>query len=167
MFPPGLKAPDPDTFREALPSDARPADYPSRLPFVVNQSMSYAESEDIATCVWPVLPAGERPAQRAKRTPGPPGLRGAVTGVLDLIDAAAGFLSPDPAAKAVLDDLFDRVLAAAAQTGWALKVAAPAPFPPGSRHATLTRPGERMEIMAVLTPLDSAVTASSFAESAA
>ena len=73
--------------------------------------MSYAESEDIATCVWPVLPAGERPAQRAKRTPGPPGLRGAVTGVLDLIDAAAGFLSPDPAAKAVLDDLFDRVLA--------------------------------------------------------
>ena len=167
MFPSGLKAPDPDTFREAVPSDARPADYPSRLPFVVNQAMSYSESEDIASCVWPVLPAGERPAPRPKGPPGPPGLRGAATGVLDAIDAVAGFLKPDPAAKAILDDLFDRVLAAAAQSGWALKVAAPAPFPPGSRHATLSRPGERMEIMAVLTPLESAVTASSFADSAA
>ena len=167
MFPPGLKAPDPDTFREALPSDAHPADYPSRLPFVANQAMSYAESEDIASCVWPVLPAGERPAPRPKGPPGPPGLRGAVTGVLDAIDAVAGFLKPDPAAKAILDDLFDRVIAAAAQSGWTLKVAAPAPFPLGSRHATLTRPGERMEIMAVLTPLESAVTASSFADSAA
>jgi hypothetical protein len=167
MFPPGLKGPQPSDFRDALPSDARPANYPSRLPFVVNQAMSYAESEDLASCIWPALSVGERPVAEAKRTPRPPGFRGAVTGVLDAIDTAVDFLKPDPATKAILDDLFERVLAAAAQSGWTLKMSAPAPFPPGSRHATLTRPGERMEIMGVLTPFESAVTASSFADSAA
>ena len=167
MFPPGLKAPPPDAFRAAPPTDTPPADFPSRLPFVVNQAMSYAESEDLASCIWPALAAGAHPGEASKQAVRPKGVRGAVVGVLDAIDTVVEFVNPDPDTKAVLGDLFERVLAAAAQSGWTLKVSAPAPFPPGSRHATLTRPGERMEVMAVLTPFESAVTASSFTDSAA
>jgi len=129
--------------------------------------MSYAASEDVAGCIWPALAAGALPSDAPKQAVRPKGVRGAVMGVLDTIDAAVEFVNPDPETKAVLGNLFERVLAAAAQSGWTLKVSAPAPVPPGSRHATLTRPGERMEVMAVLTPFESAVTASSFADSAA
>ena len=79
--------------------------------------------------------------------------------------ALAAMKTPDPAAKAILDDLFDRVLAAAAESGWAGNAAAPSSFPPGLRQVTLTRPGERMEVMAFPSPPRFVVIAMSFAES--
>jgi hypothetical protein len=165
MIPPGLKIPHPDAFRDALPSDAPPADFPSRLPFVVNQAMSYAASEDLAACSWPALLAGERPVAQDTTRPG--GLRGAVTRVRDAMGARAGFLTPDPAAKAILDDLFGRVLASAASSGWVLNPDAPTPFPPGWRHVTLSRPGERMEVITLPSPSGTVVASFSFAESTA
>lgn len=167
QLPRGLTPPDPDAFREALPSGAPPADYPARLPFVVNQAMFYAESDDLAMGHWHVLPAGERPAAPAPKTPRAPGVLGTLARARDMTAALRGFLPLDPAMQAVLDDLFDRVLAAAAESGWAVQPAAPAPAPPGWRHMTLTRPGERMEIMTLLSPFGSVVTAWSFAEPAA
>ena len=167
MFPPGLKGPAPTEFREAPPSDLPPAEYPSRLPFVIGQSVSYAESEDLAICTWPVLPAGDHPAPTAGPLARPQGLRGAVTGILEGIDAIVGVLMPDPATKAPLDSLFERVLESAAASGWTLQQSAAAPFPLGSRHATLVRRGARLQVMAVITPSESVVSAWSFADSAA
>ena len=125
-----LKIPPHAAFRDALPSDAPPAGYPSRLPFVANRAVSFAESAEIACCSWPALAAGE---------------------------------SPD--ATASLEDLFDDALAAAEQSGWILAVTAAQPFPPGWRHATLTRPGELLQLLAMSAPSTPAVTAWSYADS--
>lgn len=77
--------------------------------------------------------------------------------------ALAAGESPD--ATASLDDLFDEALAAAENSGWILAEAAALPFPPGWRHATLTRPGERMQLLAMSAPAAPAVTAWSYADS--
>jgi hypothetical protein len=163
MFPKGLTVPARDAIREAPPSDTRPADYPARIPFVVNQAMFYAASDDLATCSWHVLPAGERPVDRTAR-PSHAGLLGTLGRMREVLGATADFLPLDRATQAILDDLFDRVLAAAAGDDWTLHAAAPAAGPPGGRRATLTRPGERMEIMALLSPFGSVVSAWSFSE---
>lgn len=166
MFPPGLKGPELADFRDAPPSEAPPADYPSRLPFLSNQAVSYAESEDMAGGVWPVLPAGQAAPDKSTRAPRPPGLRGAVTGLLDGVDMAVAMLQPDPAAKAQLDDLFERVLAAAAGSGWTLEEAAPMPIPVGSRHAALRRAGDRLRLLGALTPKGSSIVAWAFRDQA-
>jgi hypothetical protein len=159
MIPPGLTMPRRDAFRDALPSEAQPHDYPSQMPFVVNQAVTYAASVDLATCSWPMLPAGEHPAARADRNSGLRGMAAAVRdGMLTLTTPL------DATAKDLLDDLFDRVLAAAAASGWEVDVTAPTPFPPAWHHTTTTRPGERLVIMALPTPYGSSVTAFSFAE---
>ena len=167
MFPPGLKGPHAADFREAPPSATAPADYPARLPFVSNQAMSFAETDDLASCIWPALPVGQLHADKPDRPVRPTGLRGAVTGALDFIDLAVGTLTPDPVTKALVDDLLERVLVAAEAAGWTLNENAATPFPPGSRHASLSRPGSRLQVMAVVSPTESAVTAWSFADSAA
>ena len=167
MLPRGLTIPKRDAFREALPSDAPPADYPARLPFVANQAMFYAESPDLATCSWHVLPAGERPAASAEKAPRTPGMLGTLAKVREVVEATRGFDAHDPDTRVILDDLFDRILAAAAASGWVEQATATEMPPKGPRHVTLTRPGEQMEILALLSPFGSVVTAWSFAEAGA
>lgn len=164
MLPKGITIPERDAFREAPPSDAPPRDYPARLPFVANQAMFYAESADLATCNWHVLPAGERPAAPAEKAPRTSGLLGTLAKAQKVAEAMRGFDAQDPATKAILDDLFDRILAAATASGWAEQASATESASRGPRHVTLTRPGERMEVVALLSPFGSVVTAWGFAE---
>ncbi|TFG42310.1 MAG: hypothetical protein E4H41_11100 [Gemmatimonadales bacterium] len=165
MFPPGLKGPGQDDFRDAPPADHPPADYPSRLPFVSNQAVSYAESEDMAGGIWAVLPPGQSPPEKSQRTPHPAGLRGVITSVLDGVDMGVGLFNPEPTTKALLDDLFERILAAALEAEWTICESVSATFPPGGRYATLTRAGERMQLTGILTPVEPAIWAYSFADS--
>ncbi len=61
MFPKHLKAPAQTDFHDAPPSTVPPDDFPSRIPFLTDAASSYAQTEEMAICVW------EAPGRRLAR----------------------------------------------------------------------------------------------------
>lgn len=165
MIPSGLKPPEQSTFRDAVPAKVSPKDFPSRLPFVTDQECSFAESEDVAVCIWPLTSeeheAEEPDTNRGERHSPSPGTAAHAP------HAVADLLAPDPRRVDSLGTLFSRVVKAAEEVGWQRDTEPGRLFPPGARLATLTRGGLSLMLMASLTPWAAAVTAWCYREPAA
>lgn len=169
MIPMGLKPPARDAFRSHTGGDARPPDYPARLPFVPNESCEYGESESVAMCVWNLGTANtqERAAIRDSASRwGVDFIRGSPIDPQGMKNGAR-LLAASPAAQERLDALLQSLTLAARADGWVEAGSPTFAGPPGSSFRRFVRSGQAMVAMATAMSLNQGLLVWSFADQTA